>query len=129
MKKKRSPEVEDDLRPEYGPDLFAAMKPNRFAGQLLQFKGKPLVALDPDVAKVFQSAEAVNDALRATMRKKERPAAARTARSASSGTRSSRSASASKNTSSRAGVPSRVQPKPAAAAQKSAKRSTKRRQS
>jgi hypothetical protein len=127
MKKKRSPEVEDDLRPEYGPDLFAAMKPNRFAGQLLQFKGKPLVALDPDVAKVFQSAEAVNDALRATMRKKQRPAAARTARSASSGTRSSRSAS--KKTSSRASVPSRVQSKPGAAAQKSAKRSTKRRQS
>lgn len=38
MKKKTSPE-KDELRSEHGPALFRDMKPNRFAGVELQFKG------------------------------------------------------------------------------------------
>lgn len=40
MKKKGSRDLNDDLRPDYGPELFLNMKPNRFAGRELTFKGR-----------------------------------------------------------------------------------------
>lgn len=68
MKKKLSPDLNDDLRPEYGPELFRNMKPNRFADMDLKFKGRPPVFLDDDVAEVFDSSEAVNTVLRSAIR-------------------------------------------------------------
>jgi hypothetical protein len=62
MKKK------DELRPEYGEELFGAMKANRFAGRDLTFKGRRAIYLDDDVAEVFDSAEAVNTVLRSVIR-------------------------------------------------------------
>lgn len=67
MKKKSSPDLDDDLRPEYGPELFRNMKPNRFAGMDLIFKGRRAVLLDQDVAEVFDQ-EAVNIVLRSTIK-------------------------------------------------------------
>jgi pimeloyl-ACP methyl ester carboxylesterase len=46
MKKKSSPELHDDLRPECGPDFFKTMKPNRFAAVTFA----PPIDLDKDVA-------------------------------------------------------------------------------
>ena len=53
----------DELRGEYDFD-YSKSKPNRFAAKL---KGTTAVILQPDVAKVFQSAEAVNDLLRSAI--------------------------------------------------------------
>lgn len=53
----------DELRSEYVLD-YSKSKPNRFASQL---KGTTAVILQPDVAEVFQSAEAVNDLLRSAI--------------------------------------------------------------
>jgi len=53
----------DELRPEYDFD-YSKSKPNRFAAKL---KGTTAVVLQPDVAEVFQSAEAVNDLLRSAI--------------------------------------------------------------
>jgi hypothetical protein len=65
MKKKSSPEAhDDDLRPEYGPDFFKNLKPNRFAGVAFA----PPIYLDKDVAEVFDSSEAVNSVLRSAIR-------------------------------------------------------------
>ena len=50
------------LRPEYRFDYTKA-KPNRFAGRARP--GSVTVLLDPDVARVFHSAESVNAVLRA----------------------------------------------------------------
>lgn len=52
----------DDLLPEYHFDYRKA-KPNRFAAQCPP--GGRIVVLDPDVARVFTTAESVNAALRA----------------------------------------------------------------
>jgi hypothetical protein len=49
----------DDLLPEYNFDYTKA-RPNRFA---TTSENKITVILDPDVAKVFQTSEAVNRAL------------------------------------------------------------------
>lgn len=68
MKKKDSPESTDDLRPEYGRELFRGMKPNRFAGADLVFKGRRAVYLDADVAEVFDTPEAVNAVLRSAIK-------------------------------------------------------------
>jgi hypothetical protein len=52
----------DEIAAEYRFD-YSKAKPNRFASRM---KDGPLVAvIDPDVAKVFTTAEAVNKALRA----------------------------------------------------------------
>ena len=51
-----------DMPAEYKFDYEKA-KPNRFAGRMKD--GAVVVVLDPDVAKVFTSAEEVNKALRA----------------------------------------------------------------
>ena len=51
-----------EMAKEYRFD-YSKAKPNRFAGRM---KNSPLVAvIDPDVAKVFTTAEEVNTALRA----------------------------------------------------------------
>jgi len=52
------------LRREYRLDYTKA-KPNRFAERFSP--GSVAVVLDPDVARVFQNAEAVNTALRALL--------------------------------------------------------------
>lgn len=67
MKKKASLDVEDDLRPEYGPELFRNMKRNRFAGIDLKFKGRRAVLLDEDVAEVFDQ-ETANTVLRSAIK-------------------------------------------------------------
>jgi hypothetical protein len=54
----------DQLRPEYQFD-YGKARPNRFAGR--GSKVPLIVALDPDVAKVFATSESVNHALRALM--------------------------------------------------------------
>ena len=54
----------DDLRSHYDFD-YSKARPNRFAGR---FSGETLaVVLDPDVASVFQSADAVNAFLRSAI--------------------------------------------------------------
>ncbi len=63
MKKASRKSKADDLRDEYDFD-YAAAKPNRFAARL---KETHTVVLDPDVAAVFTSAEAVNTLLRSAM--------------------------------------------------------------
>jgi hypothetical protein len=52
------------LRPEYKFD-DAKARPNRFAGR--GSSKSVVVLLDPDVAKVFKSADSVNSALRAIL--------------------------------------------------------------
>lgn len=58
----REPTSADDMREEYRFDYNKA-KPNRFAERLGE--DQIVVVLDPDVAAVFQSPEAVNRVLRA----------------------------------------------------------------
>lgn len=56
------PRKVQDMAPEYRFDYKKA-KPNRFAARM---KDQPLIVLiEPDIAKVFTSAEQVNKALRA----------------------------------------------------------------
>ena len=58
----KKPRKVNDLAAEYGFD-YSKARPNRFASRT---KDSPLVAvIEPDVAKVFTTAEAVNKALRA----------------------------------------------------------------
>jgi len=65
MRKKSSREsLDDDLRSEYGPELFRSMTPNRFAGVTIA----PPIYLDEDVAEVFDSSEAVNSVLRSAIK-------------------------------------------------------------
>jgi hypothetical protein len=59
---KRTNKAVKEMRPEYHFDCGRA-KPNRFAGRLEQ--DALVVVLDPDVAEVFTTSEAVNTALRA----------------------------------------------------------------
>lgn len=53
------------IRQEYRFD-YAKAQPNRFAGRA--FAKSVVVLLAPDVAKVFKSAESVNDALRSILK-------------------------------------------------------------
>lgn len=66
MKKTKAAEIQgqvsDDLRPEYEFDYRKA-QPNRFAGRA--DSERLVVALDPDVSKVFTTPESVNTVLRA----------------------------------------------------------------
>src|SRR5258708_22990580 len=66
-KKTCSDGLDDDRRPHYDFD-FKNMKPNRFAGMDLKFKGKVPTLLDPDVAEVFATPEAVNTVLRSAIK-------------------------------------------------------------
>ena len=52
------------MRPEYRFD-YSKAKPNRFADKMSE--GAVAVVLEPDVAAVFQSAEAVNALLRSVI--------------------------------------------------------------
>jgi hypothetical protein len=52
----------DDLLPDYKFD-YSKARPNRFAAS--HPPGSRLVSLDPDIATVFTTAEAVNNVLRA----------------------------------------------------------------
>jgi hypothetical protein len=66
MKKtsKRNRREPDELRPEYRFN-YSKAKPNRFAAGM---KGSTVaVVLDPDVASVFQTSEAVNALLRSVI--------------------------------------------------------------
>ncbi len=63
MKPTSSKLAREGLRTEYQFD-YSKSKPNRFAAKL---KGTTAVVLQPDVAKVFHSAEAVNDLLRSAI--------------------------------------------------------------
>lgn len=67
MKKKsgsKSLEEPGDLKDEYRFD-YSKAKPNRFAAQMS--KDVVTVVLEPDVAEVFKSAEAVNELLRSVI--------------------------------------------------------------
>jgi len=55
-------EASDELLPEYHFD-YSKSRPNRFAAACPP--GGRLVVLDPDIAEVFTTAEAVNAVLRA----------------------------------------------------------------
>lgn len=61
LTRKKKPENEEILRSEYRFD-YSKAKPNRFAAKMAQ--GSVAVVLEPDVAKVFRSSEAVNALLR-----------------------------------------------------------------
>ncbi len=63
LKSTSSKQPGDELRDEYTLD-YAKSKPNRFAAKL---KDTRVVDLQPDVAEVFQSSEAVNDLLRSAI--------------------------------------------------------------
>ena len=58
---KPTPNKQDELQTHYHFDYNKA-KPNRFAARLAQ--ESVMVVLDPDVAAVFPTSEAVNEALR-----------------------------------------------------------------
>ena len=63
MKKKAKNKYQDDLRPEY--DLKTLLKGAVRGKYVRQYQsGTNLVLLEPDVAKAFRSAQAVNAALR-----------------------------------------------------------------
>ena len=57
---KRRPADPDDILPEYD---FSRAMPNRYASKYAA--GSSVVVLEPDVAAVFPSAKAANEALRA----------------------------------------------------------------
>lgn len=63
MKPTSSKPPGDEMRKEYVLD-YGASKPNRFAAKL---KGTTAVVLQPDVAAVFTSSDAVNDLLRSAI--------------------------------------------------------------
>jgi hypothetical protein len=56
--------AEDELRPHYDLD-YTKSRPNRFAARFAE--GAVAVVLDPDVATVFRSSEAVNSFLRSAI--------------------------------------------------------------
>ncbi len=63
-------EDSDELLPEYNFD-YSKAKPNRFADR---FAGeRRVVVLDPDVAEVFTTTEAVNQVLRALIQTMPKP--------------------------------------------------------
>lgn len=62
--RRKSPVLHEELRREYRFD-YAKAKPNRFAAQMEP--GTIAVVLDPDVAAVFKSSEAVNALLRSVI--------------------------------------------------------------
>jgi hypothetical protein len=68
MKKKTSvpkkARRQEELKPEYRFD-YSKAKPNRFAAKMT--KGTVAVILEPDVAAIFNSSEAVNSFLRSVI--------------------------------------------------------------
>jgi hypothetical protein len=63
--KKPSRRMADDMRPEYDLASLGTGVRGKYAGRL---KGTTLVALQPELAAAFPTAEAVNEALRAVLR-------------------------------------------------------------
>ncbi len=64
--KKASKKNSTDMRPEYD---FASMKGGVRGKYVKQYRaGTNLVLLDPELARVFSTDEAVNDALRAVLK-------------------------------------------------------------
>lgn len=59
--RKKRPAKQDALRSEYRFD-YSKSKPNRFAAKMSE--GTVAVVLEPDVAAVFKSSEAINALLR-----------------------------------------------------------------
>ena len=53
---------EDTLRPEYSPELIKSGVRGKYAARYRE--GTNIVLVDPDLHKLFPSAEAVNGALR-----------------------------------------------------------------
>ena len=70
-KAKPAPRV-DELRAEYSLD-YSKAKPNRFASKLADTSA---VVLQPDVAAVFKSSDAVNEFLRSAILATTKPRAA-----------------------------------------------------
>jgi hypothetical protein len=70
--KKNKPDIKDDVRPEYDLNSLSV---RRFGPGQKSFGGS-VVRLEPDVAEVFPSADAVNEALRFLIRitKENKPA-------------------------------------------------------
>jgi hypothetical protein len=64
--KAKSPVPPDDLRPEYHFDYSTAVR-GKYYRRLLR-EGANVAVLKPDVAKVFRSSAAVNEALRSLLR-------------------------------------------------------------
>jgi hypothetical protein len=62
----------DEMRPHYDFD-YSKSRPNRFAARFVE--GAVAVVLDPDVASVFRSSEAVNDFLRSAISAMPQPEA------------------------------------------------------
>jgi len=62
--RKKRPAKQDALRPEYRFD-YSKSKPNRFAAEMSETA--VAVVLEPDVAAVFKSSEAVNALLRSVI--------------------------------------------------------------
>ncbi len=72
MKKKTKEEILDELRPEY--DLTNLLKKGACGKYSKRYdEGTNLVLLEPDVAKAFQTDEAVNEALRLVIKLKKIP--------------------------------------------------------
>jgi len=65
MKKANTKPMDDDLRPEYDLRSLGPGVRGKYAGRL---KGTTLVALRPEIAEAFPTADAVNEALQAVMK-------------------------------------------------------------
>ena len=66
MKKERDQNMAETLRPEYD---FSAMKGGRRGKYASRYaRGTNLIPLEPDVAKIFTDAGAVNQALRSLIK-------------------------------------------------------------
>lgn len=63
-KDRKHRKTSDEMRAEYRFD-YAKARPNRFAGRIKN--GAIAIVLDPDVAAVFHSSEAVNAFLRSVI--------------------------------------------------------------
>jgi hypothetical protein len=64
--KAKSPVQPDDLRPEYHFDYSTAVR-GKYYRRIMR-EGANVAVLEPDVAKVFRSSAAVNEALRSLLR-------------------------------------------------------------
>lgn len=66
MYDKTDPEAKDELRPEYGAEELEGLLKNGVRGKYVERyrQGTNLVKLAPDVAAVFPTEQAVNEALR-----------------------------------------------------------------
>jgi hypothetical protein len=65
MKKAKPHIVREEMRPEYDFDYETAVR-GKYYRRLMK-EGSNVVVLEPDLAKVFRTSEAVNDALRSLL--------------------------------------------------------------